>query len=102
MDAAHHLLLFHTNACWLLRGNVAERVFKLRDELKLFFKVQSKMEFFTWLNEWIVHHAYLGDIFQQLNKLNLHMQRRNTNIIKFVDALKALMSKLENWKRKIN
>ena len=27
MDAAHHSLLFHTNVRWLLRGNVAERVF---------------------------------------------------------------------------
>ena len=28
------------------------------------------------------------------------MQGRNTNIIKFVDALIAFMCKLENWKRK--
>lgn len=29
------------------------------------------------------------------------MLRKNTNII-FVDAIKAFMSKLENWKRKVN
>ena len=29
------------------------------------------------------------------------MQGRNTNIIKFMDSLKAFMSKLENWKRKV-
>ena len=104
MDAAHHTLLFHTNVRWLSRGNVAERVFELRDELKLFFEVQGKMEFFAWLNdeEWIMRLAYLVDIFEQLNKLNLQMQGRNTNIIKFVDSLKAFMSKLENWKRKVN
>ena len=45
--------------------------------------------------------AYLVDIFEQLNKLNLQMQGRNTNIIKFIDSLKAFMSKLENWKRKV-
>lgn len=45
--------------------------------------------------------AYLVDIFEQLNKRNLQIQGRNTNI-KFMDSLKAFMSKLENWKRKIN
>ena len=45
--------------------------------------------------------AYLCDIFEQLNKLNLQMQGRNTGIIKFVDAIKAFISKLSNWKRKI-
>ena len=41
------------------------------------------------------------DIFDQLNKLNLKMQGRNTNIIQFKDTLKAFISKLDNWKRKV-
>ena len=45
--------------------------------------------------------AYICDIFEQLNKFNLQKQGRNTNIIKFVDALKAFTSKLSNSKRKI-
>ena len=45
--------------------------------------------------------AYICDIFEQLNKFNLQMKGRNTNIIKFVDALKAFTSKLSNSKRKI-
>ncbi|XP_068237352.1 zinc finger BED domain-containing protein 5-like [Palaemon carinicauda] len=44
--------------------------------------------------------AYVVDIFEQLNKLNLQMQGRNTNIIKFIDALRAFITKLENWKRR--
>ena len=44
--------------------------------------------------------AYLCDIFEQLNKLNLQMQDKNTNVIKFVNALKAFKAKLVNWKRK--
>lgn len=39
--------------------------------------------------------AYFVDIFEKLNKLNLQMQGKKTNIIKSEDALKA-MSKLEN------
>ena len=36
-----------------------------------------------------------------LNKLNLQIQDGYTIIIKLVDALKAFISKLLNWKRKI-
>ena len=45
--------------------------------------------------------AYICDIFEQLKKFNLQMQGMNTNIINFVDALKAFTSKLSNWKQKI-
>ena len=42
------------------------------------------------------------DIFEQLNRLNLKMQGKNTNIIQFKNTLKAFMSKLDNWKRKVS
>ena len=45
--------------------------------------------------------SYLVDIFEQLNKLNLQIQKWNINIIKLIDSLKAFISKLENWKRKV-
>ena len=103
MDADHHVLLFHTKTRWLSRGNVTKRVFELRDELKIFFELEKKMEFVSLLNNdrWIRYLAYMVDIFDQLNKLNLKMQGRNTNIIQFKDSLKAFMSKLDNWKRKV-
>ena len=88
----------------LSKGNATERVFELRNEVKLFSWDQGKMEFFAWLNdeELIVHLVYLVDIFKQVNKLNLQIQGRYINITKFVDALKAFMSKIENWRRKVN
>ena len=46
--------------------------------------------------------GYLCDVFEQLDKLNLQMQSKNTNIIKFVDVLKAFKSKLSNWKLRIH
>ena len=103
MDADHHVLLFHTKTRWLSRGNVTKRVFELRNELKIFFELEKKMEFVSLLNNdrWIRYLAYMVDIFDQLNKLNLKMQKRNTNIIQFKDSLKAFISKLDNWKRKV-
>ena len=53
------------------------------------------MEFVSLLNNdrWIRYLAYMVDILDQLNKLNLKMQGRNTNIIQFKDFLKAFMSR---------
>jgi len=66
-------------------------VLELREELKAFCKLQNKMEFYSWSDneQWTIYLAYLCDIFEQLNKLNLQMQGRNSNVIKFVDALNA-------------
>ena len=36
--------------------------------------------------------AYLVYVLEQLNKLNPQMQGRNTNIIKFINTLKAFIS----------
>ena len=41
------------------------------------------------------------DVFDQLNRQNLKMQGKNTNIVQFKDTLKAFMSKLDNWKKKV-
>ena len=104
MDADHHVLLFHSNTRWLSRGNVIKRVFELRDELKLFFELEKKTDFALLLKNgrWIRYLAYMVDIFDQLNRLNLKMQGKNTNIIQFKNTLIAFMSKLDSWKRKVS
>ena len=78
-------------------------MFELRDELKLFFELEKKIAFASLLknDRWIKYLAYMVGIFNQLNTLNLKMQGKNTNIIQFKDILKAFMSKLDNWKRKV-
>ena len=44
----------------------------------------------------------MADIFEQLNKLNLRLQRSDTNIIQFKDVLSGLVEKIQNWNRKVN
>jgi len=70
--------------------------------LHAFCKLQNKMEYYFWLHDeqWTTYLSYLCDIFEQ-NKLNLEIQGRNSNVIKFVDALKAFKAKSQNWKSKI-
>ena len=45
--------------------------------------------------------AYLVDIFQALNTLNLQLQGKNINIIKHHDVVRSFMSKLDLWRYRI-
>ena len=102
MNAEHMNLLYHTRVRWLSKGNVLARVFELRKELKEFLNTQGKYKLESYFRNstFISKLAYLVDIFHQLNRLNLKLQRRNTTILDFIDALNAFVQKFENWKRR--
>ena len=44
--------------------------------------------------------VYLLNIFDQLNRLKLKLQRRDTTVLDFIDALNAFVQKLKNWQQK--
>ena len=85
------------------KGNVLARVFALREELQKFLNRQGKYELESFYKDstFISQLSYLVDIFGQLNCLNLKMQRKDTTVIDFMDALNTFVQKLDNWKRKV-
>ncbi|XP_042209713.1 protein FAM200A-like [Homarus americanus] len=86
------------------QGNVVNQVFELRGELRLFQEVQGKDELLSHFNEvlWEQRLAYLADIFEQLNRLNLKLQGKDRNVFHLMDCLRAFLAKLQNWQRKVN
>ena len=84
---------------WLSKGNMLSRVFQLREELAEFFGRQ-RQEFATYFNDpsFVERLAYLADIFEKLDTLNLSMQGRKTTIINLYDSLNAFVEKFELWK----
>ena len=91
MGADHLYLLFHTEARWLSRSKIIQRLFELREELLMFLgdhnaELASIMADKIWLSK----VAYLADIFNKLNKLNLSLQGRNSNILFSHEKLKPL------------
>ena len=104
MNSDHEVLLFYTAVRWLSKGNVVNRVFELKDEIKMFLEVQGKHDLVAYFNNeaWKKRVAYLADIFDQQNKLNLKLQGKETHIIQFQDNLQAFVAKLQNWRRKVS
>ena len=99
-DAEHNVLLFHTHVRWLSRGNVTKRVFELRNELLYFFQcVNSHTDFITLLedNVFILKLAYLVDIFDAMNLLNLSLQGPGTTICDFKSKFTAFLRKIRLW-----
>ena len=50
---------------------------------------------------WCTKLAYLADIFEHLNKLNISMQGKRENVLASVDKICALRDKIKIWIRKV-
>ncbi|XP_065675670.1 protein FAM200A-like [Hydra vulgaris] len=103
LDAEHNKLLFYTSVRWLSAGNFLERFFKLRNQVKEFFcQMKSGLVEYFEFDNFEITTAYLVDIVGHFNKLNLQLQRKNTNVITHSYKLKAFIEKLKLYKTRIN
>ena len=91
MDSQHKRLLLHTEVRWLSKGKVLNRVYEIRQELLTLFEEMKKNHFCELLRceSWISKLAYLADIFQHLNILNVTMLGSEENSLTFIDKMKA-------------
>ena len=83
MGSQHQSLLFYTAVRWLSRGKVFARLFELRHEISQFLLSQNSHDLYALFenDRWIEKLAYLADIFEHLNELNIKMQGKNKNIL---------------------
>ena len=65
--------------------------------------MQGKDDLLSHFNEvlWEPRLAYLADIFEQLNRLNLKLQGKERNVFHLMDCLRGFFAKLQNWQRKV-
>ncbi|XP_076799889.1 protein FAM200C-like [Clavelina lepadiformis] len=103
MDSEHETLLFHTSVRWLSKGNMLARVYEMRDELQLFLEANRQQDLLLPFSSggFQLALAYLADIFQALNSLNLLLQGKNTNRINDYDAIHGFVAKLGLWHRRV-
>ncbi len=50
---------------------------------------------------WEPRLAYLADIFEQLNRLNLKLQGKEINVYHLKDCPRGFLAKFQNWQRKV-
>ena len=86
------------------KGQCFKCFLDLKDETVEFLKLQKKI---NWLDlfddkEWISKLCYLCDIFESLNTLNTSLQRKESNIMNFVEMFSAIQVMLDLWEGKIN
>ena len=103
MESEHEALLYHTNVRWLSKGNMLGRLYELREEVAIFLDSQQKADIHDKFQaeSFQLSLAYLVDIFEALNALNLKLQGKNINIIMHHDTVRAFMAKLDLWKCRI-
>ncbi|XP_025419701.1 zinc finger BED domain-containing protein 5-like [Sipha flava] len=103
MESDHYTLIIHTEVRWLSKGRVLSRFYELREELLVYFTMEQ-MEYSDYLSDefWCSKLAYLADIFEHLNQLNLSMQGENQNLLISTDKMTAFKGKLLIWKRRVN
>ena len=88
----------YTEVRRLSKGGSLARVFDLWEPLQRFLlEKQSPLAAHFRDTEWVATLAYLCDIFNPLNKLNLSLQGRTTTVIKSADKVAAFKAKLEWW-----
>ena len=99
MDSNHINLLFHTNVQWLSKGNRLAQVYDLKDEVSIFLESQGQQDLLLPFQseEFQLAMAYLVDIFEALNRLNLLLQGKKTYQMNDYNAIHAFIEKLGLW-----
>lgn len=88
-------LLYHADVRWLSRGIFLQRFRDLLQEVKDF--LISKNEVYVELTDdvWLMDLAFVTDITNHLNELNLQLQGQNQTIAELIGFVNAFKSKLK-------
>ena len=90
-DSAFQNLLLYTHVIWLSKGKVLKSVFLLRKEIQEFLR-ERKAELHNNFsdNSFLILLAFLVDIFESVNRVNLGLQGNEINALHSHEKLTAL------------
>ena len=91
-DEEFERLLLHTEVRWLSKRNCLKRFYSLFDTVVEFFQ-DSNHGLCDDLKDIKDDIAYLSDIFNKFNEVNLQLQGNDVNLIKVKSAISTFLSK---------
>ena len=94
-------LLYHCEVRLLSKERVFNRLFEMRHKVYTFLYDQRSPLADHYVDDcFCAKLAYLSDIFDQLNQLNLSMQGRSSSLFLVADKMEGLRKRLNFWKKK--
>uniref|UniRef100_A0A8C5QIQ5 Uncharacterized protein n=1 Tax=Leptobrachium leishanense TaxID=445787 RepID=A0A8C5QIQ5_9ANUR len=98
LGSEHVQVLYHAAVRWLSRGKVLSRFYELRTEIAAFLsECNSPLADLFSSDTWLAQAAYLVDVFEQLNTLNVSMQGKGHNIFAQIEKIDAFKKKMTLW-----
>jgi len=87
-------VLYHQEVRWLSRGKVLRRFFDLRDEIRVFQESKDGNIQVPTDKKWLSDLAFLVDVTEMLNVLNVQLQGKDQIITQLFDHVRAFKQKL--------
>jgi hypothetical protein len=94
-------LIYHTEIRWLSRGNVLQRFFILRSEIREFLQKDRKEKPRLENKYWLYDLALLTDITGHLNHFNSQLQGKTQLISDIFNTVRAFLAKLLLFKTQL-
>ncbi len=102
MDAQYGDVLYHQEVRWLSRGKVLRRFFDLRDEIRVFQESKDGNIQVPTDKKWLSDLAFLVDVTEMLNVLNVQFQGKDQIITQLFDHVRAFKQKLRLLRRHLS